>query len=595
MDIAYYLLKVFICSGILFLYYQLALKNKIFHQWNRFYLLAAVILSVSLPLLQFTIDHPLKYEQNNTVDFILFMQSTDNSLEQFTVASSTSIFSDQWIMLAYSCFCALLLVSFLMSVTKILKLIKSHPIQLIDDIKFINTKEPEAPFSFLRYIFWNDNISLESETGKQIFEHELIHVREKHTLDKLFMQIIIVLFWCNPFFWLMRRELKFIHEFIADKKAIGQQGAEAFAAMIVQAAYPKHYHSITNQFFQTSIKRRLRMLTKIQNPRAAYISRIVALPLIAITVFAFTVRTNDTAPGTSYKTNKGLLISTGENDTIPKNKKQISAVDVHKNKEKKISELTITYQDGSSETVTEQEAIKRGLINNGGYGNKKVAGEKKLFSESQLRMSSVEQAIFILDGKHVQKSDIEKIDPQTIESINVLKGQSAIDKYGEKGKDGAIEINTKVKGSDGKVTIQENGKVIGTGKIESGGDLSEIRGTFDINASEKENKIFVKSEFPPSVDKDEWRRFMERNLTSVVESMGTKGAPAGTYVTEVEFIVEKDGSLSDIKVLKHPGYGLDKKVLDIMKDSPKWKPAIQNGRAVRAYHKQPVTVVISNG
>ena len=164
--IAYYLLKVFICSGILFLYYHLALKNKVFHQWNRFYLLAAVILSLSLPLLQFTIDHPLKYEQNNTVDFILFMQSTDNSLEQFTVASSTSISSDQWIMLAYSCFCALLLVSFLMSVTKILKLIKSHPIQLIDDIKFINTKEPEAPFSFLRYIFWNDNISLESETGK---------------------------------------------------------------------------------------------------------------------------------------------------------------------------------------------------------------------------------------------------------------------------------------------------------------------------------------------------------------------------------------------------------------------------------------------
>ena len=218
-----------------------------------------------------------------------------------------------------------------------------------------------------------------------------------------------------------------------------------------------------------------------------------------------------------------------------------------------------------------------------------------MFSESQLRMSSGEQAIFILDGKHVQKSDIEKIDPQTIESINVLKGQSAIDKYGEKGKDGAIEINTKVKGSDGKVTIHENGKVIGTGKIESGSDLSEIRGTFDINASEKENKIFVKSEFPPSVDKDEWRRFMERNLTSVVESMGTKGAPAGTYVTEVAFIVEKDGSLSDIKVIKHPGYDLDKKVLEIMKNSPKWKPAIQNGRAVRAYHKQPVTVVISNG
>ena len=86
---------------------------------------------------------------------------------------------------------------------------------------------------------------------------------------------------------------------------------------------------------------------------------------------------------------------------------------------------------------------------------------------------------------------------------------------------------------------------------------------------------------------------MESNLMSVVESMATKGAPAGTYVTEVAFIVEKDGSLSDIKVIKHPGYDLDKKVLEIMKNSPKWKPAIQNGRTVRAYHKQPITVQIS--
>src|SRR5918993_5063419 len=194
MDIAYYLLKVLICSGILFLYYQLALRNKIFHQWNRFYLLAAVILSVSLPLFQFTIDHT-EQERSKTVDFILFMQSADTSLEQLTVASSPSISSEQWTLLAYGCFCTVLLVSFLLSIVKIIKLVKTHSVQVLDNIKFINTKEPDAPFSFLRYIFWNDDIALASETGKQIFHHELIHVQEKHTLDKLFMQIILVLFW----------------------------------------------------------------------------------------------------------------------------------------------------------------------------------------------------------------------------------------------------------------------------------------------------------------------------------------------------------------------------------------------------------------
>ena len=67
----------------------------------------------------------------------------------------------------------------------------------------------------------------------------------------------------------------------------------------------------------------------------AYISRIVALPLIAITVFAFTVRTNNNSANTSTGTNTRPLISDDIIDTIPKNKKQITAVDVHKNKEKK--------------------------------------------------------------------------------------------------------------------------------------------------------------------------------------------------------------------------------------------------------------------
>jgi beta-lactamase regulating signal transducer with metallopeptidase domain len=82
----------------------------------------------------------------------------------------------------------------------------------------------EHRFHFFNFIFWDEEIDIQTETGQQIFQHELVHVKEKHTLDKLFIQLLLVVFWCNPFFWLIRRELKLIHEFIADKKAVGEYG-----------------------------------------------------------------------------------------------------------------------------------------------------------------------------------------------------------------------------------------------------------------------------------------------------------------------------------------------------------------------------------
>src|SRR5207344_2574685 len=120
---------------------------------------------------------------------------------------------------------------------KIKQLISSNPLQELGDIRFINTDAKGTPFSFFRYIFWNYKIDLQSETGQHIFNHELAHVREKHSLDKLFIQVLLIPFWANPVFWLIRRELALVHEFIADQKSVEQQDTRAFAAMILQTAF----------------------------------------------------------------------------------------------------------------------------------------------------------------------------------------------------------------------------------------------------------------------------------------------------------------------------------------------------------------------
>ena len=290
---AIYLCKVALCSGLLFLYYHAALRNRLFHQWNRFYLLIAVVLSISLPLLQFTISRTAYGEDAGTIRLLQVVESPQVFLEEITVGVAPATDHSSWLLLAYVVVALTLALFMLRALWRLYMIVRSHRSTTHGDVRIVHTNVKGTPFSFLRFIFWNDAINIRSQTGRRVFTHELVHVHEKHTLDKLFMQLVLVVFWCNPFFWLIRRELRMVHEFIADQKAVSGNGAATLAAMILQAACPQQFNGLINPFFQTSIKRRLAMISKINNPRLHYFSRIIALPLLVLVILSFTIRTKD--------------------------------------------------------------------------------------------------------------------------------------------------------------------------------------------------------------------------------------------------------------------------------------------------------------
>lgn len=586
--LAYYLLKVVLCSGILFLYYHLALRNKIFHQWNRFYLLSAVVLSLVLPLLQFRLFFETA-KQNGAIQLV---QSADEMLEEFVVISRHAPSPEAWLQLGYGAVCMFFLLGFLLSLRRIASLIRSHSVTLLGRVKFVSTRVDGTPFSFFRYIFWNENISLQSTTGQQIFQHEVVHVEEKHTLDKLFLQVVLIFFWCNPFFWLMRKELYFVHEFIADKKAVARHGVAAFAAMILQASYPQQFTALTNSFFQSPIKRRLAMLTKLQNPKLNYLSRIIVLPLVTLTVFAFTIRTK-AAPEEVMSNKSGLSAKTATKtmaamelpaDTVPQ--KQIRSVNVQKNDTKKISKITINYTDGSTETLTEAEAIKRGLIKSPG-AEKVVIGYPK--GEENNRKTNTADPLLLLDGKEISKEEMSKLNPKAIEAVNVLKGPGAIEKYGEKGKNGVVEITLKDPRQPGSSAAVESSNTSGVKEVIIEGHPVPNAPT---SAADDGNPVFSQTETPASVNREEWRQFLQKNLQPIIENAAAKGAKAGTYTVQIRFLIKKDGSVSDFIALNDPGYGFASQLLSVMPYSPKWKPAEQNGKPVTSYHTQPITLVI---
>jgi periplasmic protein TonB len=102
-------------------------------------------------------------------------------------------------------------------------------------------------------------------------------------------------------------------------------------------------------------------------------------------------------------------------------------------------------------------------------------------------------------------------------------------------------------------------------------------------------KVEVEAAFPGGLQA--WRRFLETNLNPQVPA--DKGAPVGTYTVVVRFIVDKDGSLSDFEATTKHGYGMEAEILRVLKLSPKWTPASDKGRNVKAYRSQPVTFMIS--
>lgn len=180
-----------------------------------------------------------------------------------------------------------------------------------------------------------------------------------------------------------------------------------------------------------------------------------------------------------------------------------------------------------------------------------------------------------LDGKVLGTiREIKNLDsiikPASIKSINVSKKDAvALNRYGERGKSGVIEIISK--NSDTEITDLK---------------IEEVRVNNDTNI------IFHKVEIEPSFKGGEriYRKFLEKNLDANVPV--ENGAPEGTYIVILQFIVDKDGTISDVKALTKHGFGMEEECIRLIKLSPNWEPGIQNGRIVKAFKRQPITFVI---
>ncbi|MFZ4057494.1 MAG: N-acetylmuramoyl-L-alanine amidase [Ferruginibacter sp.] len=300
-----YLLKTVLCAGILTGYYWLFLRNKIFHHYNRFYLLAVIVLSLCLPIIQIEWLQPKATTPSTMYDMLHAVSLSDGYLENISVVKKSNWLNTEDILTTiYIAIVAVFLLYFVIGLLRIYAIIKAHAAVPMKEFTLYNTQLKEAPFSFFNKLFWNANLALEGESGQQILQHELVHIREKHSYDKAFLNIILLFCWFNPFFWLIKKELNLIHEFIADRKAVEQGDSAALAAILLSTLYPQQQFQFANHFFHSPIKRRLMMIAKKPFTRVGYFSRLLALPLAGLAFTAFSLRTGtNLMPQTLYEGN----------------------------------------------------------------------------------------------------------------------------------------------------------------------------------------------------------------------------------------------------------------------------------------------------
>lgn len=670
LPVAYYIAKVIICSVILYGYYWLMLRNKNFHGYNRFYLLAATGLSLLLPLVRIDLWNSNEPEQGTVIGLLRAVSTGDEYMQAVVIRSNAPSWTpEQLYPFAYLIVSLVMLIVLLHGLTRIALLLRRNPVQEIGDISFINSNAKGTPFSFFKYIFWNEKIDMDSESGKQIFRHELAHIRERHSFDKLFINIVLIFFWINPVFWLIRKELSMIHEFIADRRAIDNNDTAAFAAMILQATYPQHRFQLSSSFFYSPIKRRLLMLTR-NNSKAGYIGRLLVLPLAAMLFAAFTLRNKQAAMLTITPSETSLYPDREVKtyftaDTVPARLPTEAEWDRAAGKKP-----AITTTDGKTTIVIDQKRVD----------NPKV--------------------LYVIDGKRIGSGKIaevklnELVTPEKILEVRIFKDEAAIKKYGEDGKYGVIEINTKpemkevqiaglqapveevvVTGYPSKVNVtgtqvekpvaltlaDVKEEVVVTGypsKHNVAGTQLEkpvaltlapvkeevvVTGYRSVRLRKAEGqqiattlapvkeevvvsgyptvrlrkvegeqlttttalagkveevlvtgypvftKVEIEARFPGGYDA--WKAYLTKNIRSSLPV--EEGWKAGTYNVIVQFIVSSDGTVSNVTTLNYQGTRTAQHCIDIIKNGPKWEPAMQNGKAVSSYRKQPVTFVIA--
>jgi TonB family protein len=250
---------------------------------NRVYLIFSIIISAVAPLMQ--IQLPIN---NETTAAILLEEIiiTPRGMVNNMVAGLDSM---EIILFIYLAGVFIMSIRLIYQLLQILTLIKRFGIIRYKDMYIVNMNTEYAPFSIMNLIFLNAGLGHRNHLEK-IISHERVHVRQKHTIDLMIMELMAVVHWFNPFVWLLKHAIKVNHEYLADKGVLKDgHNRLNYQRLLLNQVFGMQICTLTNNFNQSLIKRRLTMMTKSKNNHLSSLKLVFLVPVAMAFAMFFSI------------------------------------------------------------------------------------------------------------------------------------------------------------------------------------------------------------------------------------------------------------------------------------------------------------------
>jgi hypothetical protein len=299
-----FILKSTLCLALFYIVYKLLFEYENMHIFKRFYLLSGLFFSLVVPFISFEINPinataPISKSIQTVILPVLEMKGPSNHFPTL-------------IYIIYGVTTTVLLFRFLIHLYQLYRQFKSATLIMHNNAKIALVEDQIVPHTFWTTIFMNKNDYHNHNIEPEIFTHELAHVRQRHTIDILFIELLKTIFWFNPLFILYKKAIQLNHEFLADETVIAShQDVPMYQQLLLSRSYSQfnlHLASNLNSFLKT--KKRFIMMTKDTSTTIQSLKKAIVVPLfLAMFFFGSSITFAQTTPKTKSKSEDKAVVS----------------------------------------------------------------------------------------------------------------------------------------------------------------------------------------------------------------------------------------------------------------------------------------------
>jgi beta-lactamase regulating signal transducer with metallopeptidase domain len=580
-----FLIKSAIALALFLGIYYLLLQREKMHRFNRFYLLGAIVVSFILPLISIPV-----YVEAQAMPALI---TAPLPLQGVAVPPEESINYLAYVLWGtYALVTLMLIVRFALNIMRFYR-IKKHSSTIAHKgttVVLMDTDVP--PHTFLGSIFVSRSDYENRHAEPELFTHELAHVYQRHTLDILFIEAVKTVLWFNPLLYFYKRAMQLNHEFLADAATLStHHNVTNYQSLLLGRAQPALQLALASSINFSITKKRFIMMTKTTSTAKALLLKLTALPVLAGLVYGLCTQktlAQTPPPGSTAQTAQ---------HAPDRNDRDAYYSGVRIVVDDKLKGITI---DKVYEQLTEAE--KDRYMFNVPARNEKVQISAK---ELEKYKDAKTYAIWI-DGKHTANSALSKYKPEDFALVtgSFVHKNARSEKFPQQyqfnlythayydnnfatfhypGNTYSMVISNEREAVRGKTTVNHPdapGRYV-TEVTTPPAPQPAQSGTAVVNYAE----LDVKPEYPGGITA--FYKFINAN---VALPKGVKGH----IKTTVSFIVEPDGSISGIKVLKTDNEAFANEIIKVLGKMEKWKPGTIEGQPVRTSYILPVTIMLNN-